>query len=274
MCAAPSACSSRCATCSRRRPVHGGLRRGGDRGALRPSPRPHELPAVAAPDARTFRTAAAAVPVGDGVARPARLRPRAVELERVGARRHPRRARGPRLLLPQPVPLRVERARGDARRPRPARPRRARRDLPALAAVGLDRRPARGRLRRELRDDAPARRALLRPRRDRPAPAGRDRPLRARAGRRRLRRALGAHAAQADRRRDPRVQRLRLPLVVVGNGPDSRRLRRLAGPTIRFTGRVSDAGAALLSAAPARSSSPPPRSSGSPPSRPRPPAAR
>ena len=33
---------------------------------------------------------------------------------------------------------------------------------------------------------------------------------------------------------------LRLPLVVVGNGPDARRLRRLAGPTIRFEGRIGD----------------------------------
>ncbi len=44
--------------------------------------------------------------------------------------------------------------------------------------------------------------------------------------------------------------RLRLPLVVIGNGPDARRLRRMAGPTISFAGRVSDARAAeLLSAA-------------------------
>ena len=40
--------------------------------------------------------------------------------------------------------------------------------------------------------------------------------------------------------------RLRLPLVVTGGGPDRRRLRRLAGPTIRFAGRVSDAEAARL----------------------------
>src|SRR5947208_9072136 len=40
--------------------------------------------------------------------------------------------------------------------------------------------------------------------------------------------------------------RLRLPLVVVGDGPDMRRLRRLAGPSIRFAGRVSDAEAARL----------------------------
>jgi glycosyltransferase involved in cell wall biosynthesis len=39
---------------------------------------------------------------------------------------------------------------------------------------------------------------------------------------------------------------LKLPLTVVGNGPDARRLRRLAGPKIRFTGRVSDEEAAAL----------------------------
>ncbi len=44
--------------------------------------------------------------------------------------------------------------------------------------------------------------------------------------------------------------RLRLPLVVVGNGPEARRLRRMAGPTVSFAGRVSDRRAAeLLSAA-------------------------
>jgi len=36
------------------------------------------------------------------------------------------------------------------------------------------------------------------------------------------------------------------PLVVVGDGPDMRRLQRLAGPTVRFEGRVSDARAAEL----------------------------
>ena len=40
--------------------------------------------------------------------------------------------------------------------------------------------------------------------------------------------------------------RLRLPLVIAGDGPDSRRLRRLAGPTVKFTGRVPDAEAAGL----------------------------
>jgi glycosyltransferase involved in cell wall biosynthesis len=39
---------------------------------------------------------------------------------------------------------------------------------------------------------------------------------------------------------------LRLPLTVVGNGPDARRLHRLGGPTVTFTGRVSDAEAARI----------------------------
>jgi glycosyltransferase involved in cell wall biosynthesis len=40
--------------------------------------------------------------------------------------------------------------------------------------------------------------------------------------------------------------RLRLPLVIAGDGPDGRRLRRIAGPTVTFTGRVPDAEAATL----------------------------
>jgi glycosyltransferase involved in cell wall biosynthesis len=44
--------------------------------------------------------------------------------------------------------------------------------------------------------------------------------------------------------------RLRRPLIVVGDGPELRRLRRLAGPTVAFTGRVGDERVAqLLSAA-------------------------
>jgi glycosyltransferase involved in cell wall biosynthesis len=39
---------------------------------------------------------------------------------------------------------------------------------------------------------------------------------------------------------------LRRPLLVVGNGPDARRLRRMAGPTVRFAGRVADEEAARL----------------------------
>jgi glycosyltransferase involved in cell wall biosynthesis len=34
--------------------------------------------------------------------------------------------------------------------------------------------------------------------------------------------------------------RLGLPLVVIGNGPDARRLQRLSGPTVRLTGRLPD----------------------------------
>jgi glycosyltransferase involved in cell wall biosynthesis len=40
--------------------------------------------------------------------------------------------------------------------------------------------------------------------------------------------------------------RLRAPLVVVGDGPELRRLRRLAGPTVTFAGRVPDARVAEL----------------------------
>ena len=40
--------------------------------------------------------------------------------------------------------------------------------------------------------------------------------------------------------------RLRLPLVVAGDGPDYRRLRSMAGPTVSFAGRVSDAEVARL----------------------------
>ena len=40
--------------------------------------------------------------------------------------------------------------------------------------------------------------------------------------------------------------RMQLPLVIVGGGPDGRRLRRLAGPTVRFAGRVSDGEVARL----------------------------
>src|SRR4051812_46654286 len=39
---------------------------------------------------------------------------------------------------------------------------------------------------------------------------------------------------------------LGLPLVVVGDGPEWRRLRRLAGPTVRLTGRLPDADVADL----------------------------
>src|SRR5215212_748447 len=40
--------------------------------------------------------------------------------------------------------------------------------------------------------------------------------------------------------------RLRAPLIVVGDGPELRRLRRLAGPTVRFVGRQPDVRVAEL----------------------------
>ena len=44
--------------------------------------------------------------------------------------------------------------------------------------------------------------------------------------------------------------RLRRPLLIIGDGPELRRLRRLAGPTVALTGRVSDERvAALMSSA-------------------------
>jgi glycosyltransferase involved in cell wall biosynthesis len=60
---------------------------------------------------------------------------------------------------------------------------------------------------------------------------------------------VGAHYVvlaelMAHKRIDVAVEaftRLGLPLVVVGDGPEGRRLRKLAGPTITFTGRIGDA---------------------------------
>jgi glycosyltransferase involved in cell wall biosynthesis len=39
---------------------------------------------------------------------------------------------------------------------------------------------------------------------------------------------------------------LRRPLLVIGDGPDTRRLRRLAGPTVQFAGRAPDAEVAQI----------------------------
>jgi glycosyltransferase involved in cell wall biosynthesis len=53
----------------------------------------------------------------------------------------------------------------------------------------------------------------------------------------------------AHKRLDVAIQafsRLGLPLVVIGDGPEGRRLRRLAGPTVTFTGRISDVRVAAL----------------------------
>ena len=40
--------------------------------------------------------------------------------------------------------------------------------------------------------------------------------------------------------------KLGLPLVVCGDGPEARALRRIAGPTVQFVGRASDPEAARL----------------------------
>ena len=115
--------------------------------------------------------------------------------------------RGARLLLPQPVPLRLERARGDAARPRPAAAPAAAAAAQPLAPVGLDRRPAGRRLRRQLARSRP---------RGCAATSGRDATVlhppveleRFAPGprRRALPRAGGADGAQAHRRRRARVQ--------------------------------------------------------------------
>jgi glycosyltransferase involved in cell wall biosynthesis len=67
-------------------------------------------------------------------------------------------------------------------------------------------------------------------------------------------RAVGEHYVvlgelMAHKRVDIAIEafsKLGLPLVVIGDGPEGRRLRRLAGPTVTFTGRLSDAGVAAL----------------------------
>ena len=59
----------------------------GTEGRFAAPPRPHVVPAAAAPDRPLVPAAAAALPLRDRVARPARLRPRPVDLQRLGARR-------------------------------------------------------------------------------------------------------------------------------------------------------------------------------------------
>ena len=209
--------------------------------------------------------AAALLPGGDRVAGPARLRHRHLVLERLGARRARRSRRRARLLLPQPVPLRVVRARGDARGAQPADAARAAGAALALAPVGLDRGPARRRLRGELGDHRRPRPALLRARVDGPASAGGALALLARPGRRALPGAGRADGAQAHRRGDPGLQRARAPA-----GRRRRRTRvAAAAPTCRPDGAVDRADSRtprsrICYVARRRSSSRPRRNSGSP----------
>ena len=150
------------------------------------------------------------------------------------------------------------------------------RRLPALAPVGLDRRPARRRLRRQLADDASGASAryfgreatvLHPPVDDRALPPGR-------AGRG-VRRAVRADGAQAHRRRRAGLQRA----APAAAGRRQRPGRAAAAPPgrpddqLHGPGQRRRRGAASWRAA-ARSWSRPPRSSGSRPSRRRPPGVR
>src|SRR3954452_6497704 len=187
-----------------RRPVHGGVRRGGNGGAICSSPGEHDVPAEVAADLPLLSRAAALLPPRDRVAGPPRLRPRDLLLERLGARRHRPRGHHPRLLLLQPVPLRLERAGGHDRRPRAGHGGRALGPVLPVAALGLARGPARRSLRGHLGHHAPPDRALLRPARFRRAPARGHEPLPHRAprrGGRPLPHPRRAHGPQARGRR-------------------------------------------------------------------------
>ena len=230
------------------------------------------------PDRAHVPRAAAALPLRDRGARPARLRPRGLVA----------RARGRTASSSTSTPCTSATAttrsatpgttrEATLRAPRPARraPRcgvvfQRWRQWDWIAAQRVDRYVANSETTRA------AHRALLRPRRRRSS-TRRWRPRASRPA------SVGDdYVVLSELMPHKRIEvaveafnRLRLPLVVVGDGPDARRLRRLAGPTVRFEGRVSDARVAeLLSRRRARSSSPRPRSSGSPPSRRRPPAGR
>ena len=216
----------------------------GHRGALRrPRARSTSFLQRLRPTARTFRAAAAALSARRRVARPARLRHRHLVLERVGARRARRPRRGARLLLPQPVPLRLVRARGDAARPAarssgpPLRVLLSRwRQWDWIAAQRVDRYVANStltaaRVRRYFGREA----TVLHP----PVELERFAPGR---GRRALPRAGRADGAQAHRRRDPGVQR-----AAAGRSSWSATGRSGAGcggwpgRPCRFTGRLPDA---------------------------------
>ena len=160
-----------------------------------------DVPPAAAPDGELVPRAAAVLPGGDRVARPVRLRPGRVQLERLGAGRDPRPRHRARLLLAQPVPLRLERPRPHAgRAPRPGHARGAAPAVPPLAPVGLDRRPAG---RRTTSPTRASRRAGSAPTSaaSRRSCTRRSRPSRFSPGdaRRLLPGAVRADAAQADR---------------------------------------------------------------------------
>ena len=220
--------------------------------------------------------AAAALPRRDRVLRPLRVRPRGVELERLGARGDLRRAHGARLLLPQPVPLRVERPRPHAGQPPRPVTRAVLAACSGAGASGTGSPPSASTATSRTR--APPRRAsgptsgrdstVVYPpvETSRFAPASRGRPLPG---------ALRADAAQADRRGRASLQPARPAARGLGDGPEARTLRRIAGAQ-RALHRAPRATPRRRACSPpaARSWSRRSRSSGSPRSRPRPRAAR
>ena len=247
------------------RRLHRRLRRGGHRGAIRRALAAGVVPAAAAADRAHVPAAAAVLPAA---IESLDLRGYDIVVSSSSAWAHG--------VLVDPGAVHVcychnpfryawsEREATLAARNPLTRPAAARAAL-ALAPVGLDRRPARRRLRRELGDHRRADPALLRARVDGPAPAGRALALLARAGRRALPGAGRADGAQAHRRRDPGLQRARA--AAGGRGGRARVAAAAAPgrpdgaadrPALRRRGRRPAAHARR------RSSSPPRRSSGSP----------
>ena len=183
------------------------------------------------PTARTFRALLPLYPYAMEALDLDALRPRHLLLERLGARRPARRGRGARLLLPQPVPLRVERPRAGARRADGRSAALRCRSSSAAGGSGTGSPPsastATSRTRRRRRRGSRATSGASRPcciRRCRPSRFAPGRP--------------GAEYVvlselMPHKRIDVAVRaftRLALPLMVIGNGPDARRLRRMAGP--------------------------------------------
>ena len=253
--------------------LHPALRRAGHRPALRGS-RDHHL-AAAAPRRRPvqLQAAAAALPSRRGAPATAILRRRNQQQQRLCARPAGPRGRGAYLLLLHPVSLRLGRAGVRPRRgPSGAAPAAAQ---PAAQhpQVGPCRQPPRRRLHRDLRARPRADQALLWPRRRDRAPAGGDPPLPAGHTGRLAADRLRARPPQARARRARGGRRARVPIRVVGSGPDHAALQA-AYPEAEFLGRAGDDDLVELYATAARCSCRAWRSLASPWSRRRQPDAR